>query len=527
MNTKYMPRVRIGWLKPIQDFFESLTLLQLAKVLVSMAAAYLTGAFLYVTLKRMAYPFGLEWLEGASLIQVQRLLTGHPLYARPSLDYIALIYPPLYFYASALLARLIGLSFLPLRLVSWLSTLGCALVIGLWVRKRSGTLFSSLMAAATFLASFKIVGFWFDIARVDMLALFLMLLAIYLVEGRTRMHLILAGVAYSLACLTKQTYWFMAPSLLIYAFSVNRFGSLVLAVTAIVVSSGVHLWQDALYQGWYSFFVYHVAFGQSSELFSKGLAYFFLTYWNGPVLKSLPLVFPLGGLYLFRQRREVLNLAGLLALAAGAVAFSWLGIVNVGGYKNVLLPSYAIMIMLSWLFLNELLRSPAVPNVVRSAALLAYAAQLLYLRYPPSAQIPSAADLQAGQALVEQLRTQPGEVYVPYDNYLSLLAGKRAFANYTAQLDLSPIIMGISTPEWRAVNSQLQQLTTEGVFSLVILDQRKPWPALSRCYEAVPIKYAGNAFMPVTGWQWKPIVLYTPTQVPSSCGPSPSIQPVP
>ena len=52
-------------------------------------------AVAYIVARRFAYPFELEWLEGGSLIQVLRLLDGQPLYAPPSLDYIAFNYPPL------------------------------------------------------------------------------------------------------------------------------------------------------------------------------------------------------------------------------------------------------------------------------------------------------------------------------------------------------------------------------------------------------------------------------------------------
>ena len=130
----------------------------------------------------MNYMFTLEWLEGASLIQVHRLLSGQPLYAQPSFEYVSLIYSPLYFYLSSLLARIIGFGFLPLRLVSFASTMGCVALIYLIARKHTADNYSSLMAAGSFLALYKISDTWFDLARVDMLALFLALLAVYLMQ---------------------------------------------------------------------------------------------------------------------------------------------------------------------------------------------------------------------------------------------------------------------------------------------------------------------------------------------------------
>ena len=50
------------------------------------------------------------------LVQVSRLLAGKALYVPPSIDFVPLIYPPLFFYASALIAKIIGLGFGALRL---------------------------------------------------------------------------------------------------------------------------------------------------------------------------------------------------------------------------------------------------------------------------------------------------------------------------------------------------------------------------------------------------------------------------
>jgi hypothetical protein len=57
-------------------------------------AAYLL-VYIVIALMRDWYPFELEWLEGASVVHVQRVLDGRPLYVPPSLDFVPFIYPPL------------------------------------------------------------------------------------------------------------------------------------------------------------------------------------------------------------------------------------------------------------------------------------------------------------------------------------------------------------------------------------------------------------------------------------------------
>src|SRR5262245_60258037 len=64
-------------------------------------AAYYLLAYLGVALARIGYPFELEWLEGQSLEEVRRLLAGQPIYAAPSLEFVASNYPPLYFVLAA------------------------------------------------------------------------------------------------------------------------------------------------------------------------------------------------------------------------------------------------------------------------------------------------------------------------------------------------------------------------------------------------------------------------------------------
>ena len=504
MNVHFLSR------ESIISSLQSRLVVRIAQVLVALVLCYFTVALLYITASRIGYPFGLEWLEGASLIQVHRILAGQPLYNQPSLDYVSLLYSPLYFYLSAIVARLTGFGFLPLRLVSFISTLGCAASIYGWVRRHTTGAYVPLMAAGSFLATYKLDGAWFDIARVDMLALFFLLLAVYLVEGRTTIHLLLAGAAISLAALTKQTYLLLVLPFLVYGFSVQRGRVWQVLVAFVVVSGLAHIWLNATSNGWYSFFVYDLAFNQVGTMFSGGLSHFVLGYWKGPILKSVPLILLFCALYFVLKRREYVRLLGMLALAGGMIAFSWSGIVNRGGYNNVLIPSYAILVMFSWLLIDELLRSPRVSNGARAGVLLLYGLQLLWLMYPIAEQIPTAQDLGAAQALLQQVRNHPGDVYAPYDNYLALYAGKNTFVNYGAYRDLSYGADERARKEWNRVNAQLTTAIRNQSFGWIVLDQKVTLPALDRFYESSPIHYNQDEMLPVTGWQWRPIIAYTP-----------------
>ena len=51
---------------------------------------------LVVGLSRIGYPYELEWMEGGSLQNVQRVVGGESIYVEPSIDFVPFLYTPLY-----------------------------------------------------------------------------------------------------------------------------------------------------------------------------------------------------------------------------------------------------------------------------------------------------------------------------------------------------------------------------------------------------------------------------------------------
>src|SRR2546422_5385105 len=128
------------------------------------AAGVYLAAYLFVALSRIAYPFELEWIEGALVDHVRHLVAGNSFYVRPSLEFTPFFYPPLYFQLGAALSHLTGVGFMPLRLISFVSSLGCfALVLRLVWRDTSDR-FCAWLAAGLFIATFRLDGAWYDLA---------------------------------------------------------------------------------------------------------------------------------------------------------------------------------------------------------------------------------------------------------------------------------------------------------------------------------------------------------------------------
>ena len=62
------------------------------KVVVGALAIFYLCTYLTIALMRLPYPFELEWMEGAPIVHVERLLNGQPIYGAPSIDFIPFIY---------------------------------------------------------------------------------------------------------------------------------------------------------------------------------------------------------------------------------------------------------------------------------------------------------------------------------------------------------------------------------------------------------------------------------------------------
>ena len=248
-------------MKTIQGFREQnlFSSLKHIAVFVSVGMALVQfGRFLYIALSRIAYPFTLEWMEGGSFVQVSRILAGQPLYVRPSFEFIPQIYPPVYFYFSALVDTLLGNGFLSLRLVSIVSTLGILYLIFSLVRQQTKSHLSGVLAIGLFCGTYQLSGYWFDIARVDSLALALSLLSVYLLLKDNPTASLLGGVFLALSCFTKQTMLIVAIILAIYCILPPRKNNIVFIGTALLSYVGGTLLLDWLHEGWYSYYIFHL-----------------------------------------------------------------------------------------------------------------------------------------------------------------------------------------------------------------------------------------------------------------------------
>lgn len=76
--------------------------LGLARAALVVLAAGFVALWGAAAVLRVLYPFELEWMEGATVEHVLRVMEGRPLYVEPSLEFVPFVYTPLYAWLGAL-----------------------------------------------------------------------------------------------------------------------------------------------------------------------------------------------------------------------------------------------------------------------------------------------------------------------------------------------------------------------------------------------------------------------------------------
>ncbi len=163
-------------------------------------------AFFYVALRRMSYPFELEWMEGSIVEHVQRVLDGKPIYTSPSVEFVPYLYNPLYYYVSALVAKAMGNGVSTLRFVSFCCTVALFATLYHLIARETKSRLAGLLGLGILAATFGLNGQWFDLARTDTLFMALLLGSAWCVRFAERKRgLLIGAVLFCLAFLAKQT----------------------------------------------------------------------------------------------------------------------------------------------------------------------------------------------------------------------------------------------------------------------------------------------------------------------------------
>ena len=474
---------------------------RVARLAAALAGLVAICGYLFIAVSRLGYPFPLEWLEGNSLVEVHRILAGQPLYPAPTVGYVPDGYPPLYFAVSAAAARVVGVSYLPLRLVSLVSSLACFALLARLVQRETGNLAAGVGAAGAFAATYFATDTWFDVGRVDSLFLALSIGGLYAARWmRGPYGAIAAGVLLAAAALTKQTGLAEAAAVSAVLLAGPRRRLACVAVLAeFIVLAGSTLVLGLSSGGWYVYYVFQLMSEHSLNV--SGFGWF----WTA-LLSTVGLA--AGAALLGARRVPPVLLAGCAALAAEGYA----ALVHSGGAINDVLPAYLAVALLAGLALGcgSSWWAPTAAGVLVCAQSV-----FLLAGFHPSQQIPASADRAVGEQLLSGMRALGGTIAVPADPGLDLLAGLAPTAHQEAAYDV------LRATDQAAIASFTRSAATavaDHQFSAIITDSPGvplgyP-PTLSRYYLQCPQPLLAGVpaalFNPVAGAMARPAYLWLP-----------------
>jgi Dolichyl-phosphate-mannose-protein mannosyltransferase len=485
------PRSRdVGQSTPISQSWQRI-LPPAARLGAALAGLVVIATYLFIALSRLTYPFTIEWLESNSLVEVHRILAGQSLYPAPTAAYVPDGYPPLYFAVSAVVARVVGVSYLSLRLVSLAASVASFALLGRLVQRETGSAAAGTGAAGLFAAVYFNTQTWFDVGRVDSLFLALSVGGLYAARWMSRTRgAVAAGALLAAAALTKQTG--LLEGVVVLAVLVpgpRRRLALAAALTEFTVLGVSTLVLGLTSGGWYVYYV----FEQMSEHALNDAA--ISGFWTGYLLPAMGIA-GCAALIAVRRAPPVL-VAGAVALAVEG----YVALVHSGGGANDLLPAYLAVALLAGLAMGD--QEPWWVAAVCAVLVLAQSAWLL-TGFHPAQAIPTAADRAVGERFTAGLRTLGGVVAIPGDPGLSLLAGMAPAAHEDAAYD---VLRGSDQTAITSFSDSVEHALAAGQYSALIFDSEtlpegyQPW--LSQYYRQCPQPLLADVpaaeFRPVAG----------------------------
>ncbi len=421
--------------------------------------------FLYVSLRRMVYPFQVESIESSMMMTVWRLRHGYPLYGPASLEWAPFLYAPLFFWLSAALSKVMGVSYAPLRAVSVLSTLGSFGVIYALVWQQTRRWVAALVAVGMYAGLYCVVYGWFDFGRVDSLSVSLFLVAVY---ATRRMHPVAAALFWLLACMAKQT--FLPLGIAIFAVEwarPRRMLSGMAALAAMVWAATA--WMDHATQHRFSYYVYGTTGGLTPIPWRIAVLSLPMN-----LLATMPIALGvIAAAVLLRpmrwRDREGSFYAIVTVLLVGAV---WFVLAHRGANVNAVVPLFAWMCVLLGVAVHRLLEGVAAaegtPRWRYAAAAVLWLAVSLQLAahvYTPSMLLGVSKDGPARQRFQDKVRATPGDVWVVNHSYDAMQAGKPMHADMLGY----DAVLGRKD---RAAVEEFEGAIRSRRFSAIVLD----WP---------------------------------------------------
>jgi hypothetical protein len=386
-------------------------------------------AFVVAAWQRLHFAYEYDWIEDGMLMCLRRIHSGLPLYTAPGIYFTPYLYTPVYLYVAALLAKCTGVSYVPLRLLSIFSTVGCFGVIYALVFTETRRHFAAIVAAGLFAACYPAVDGSYDVGRVDMLWILLVLCALF---ATRRLHPLFAAVLWVCAFQTKQGV--LPIALLTLCWPWHRPRRVLLGVGGFLVLLGASIaWMNHATGGWYGIYVFHMAGGFDYDMHKA------LQFLPDDLLSvcGIALVLILAALVLARKswRKPVFSFYALSSV--GMVVFIGYIRAHRGANTNTLIPAYAWIAVLFGVALARLYpwfaaRSSRWMRTALVVMMLAATVQMAQQAYWPGDWSTSPEETAFRNAFESTVQSIPGDVLVFSHPEYARLAGKTEYASSEA-----------------------------------------------------------------------------------------------
>ncbi len=482
----------------------------------ALVASWSLFRYFDIALHALRYPFALEWMEGGVVHTVHRVLDGQALYAAPSVDFVAYIYPPFYFWVTALFARLSGLDFFAGRFVSFAAFALCLALVFRMILAVTQSRCWGLVGAGLLTATFVVSGGWFHLARIDSLYQALLLLGFLVLlssEGipagadmesdvqrrwpqRWRKPLV-AGALFGLAFLTKQSALIVVAPVLLGGFlgagSKGRRTTVLAGLAFVAVTVPVIAVLHVRSEGWSSYFLFNVA--PQHGVSDKGFGgYWRVDLWSAAIGVCGALI----GLAALCKRRGVVRRSLWLGFTVGIVASSWSARIHSGGAANVLMPAFLLIAILAPIGFWSLVRDREDENWARSLAVaVAVMLQFWVLSFAADTSIPSPEQRAQTERFDQWVFDQPGEVLVPDARWIELGTNRQTNGMGMAARDL--LRLKNSDRGKKVFLESLTQAISTQRYSAIVLSERDYMSNLLEGHYQFSERIDGEA-APVTGW---------------------------
>lgn len=385
-------------------------------------SVYSIISLFYIASYQISFPFALEWIEGPMMDHIIRILDGKPIYTAPSIDFVPSPYTPVYFYLSAALCSVFGISLSVLRIISAVSTLSIIVTLFIWARKETSSNTAGIFASGLFASSYMLCANWFFLARSDMLSLALFMWAAYIVRfSEGRRPLFYAGVLMFASIMTKQSAFIFAGGLFAAGLFIHRKNILFFALSLAPLTLFSFIALNELTYGWFQYLVLEMPANHGT------ISTRFLSFFTEDILQLrlpatiLAVWFTVSIFTSMKKSRAMFYAVIALSIASA----TYMGRIKVGGATNVFIPFFMMTALFTAILFKNSVNSVKAVTIIAVAVIIQSAIGAFNpLRYRPSEKI-----LKYSEKLLEFVENTKGDVLVLPSGYTAYLAGKTPSAH--------------------------------------------------------------------------------------------------